>query len=138
MKEPFFLLLLELSRVHANRSREEFQKLDLSEGQPKILYILLKQDGYTQKELARLCRVRPSTLAVMLEKMEKKKYIYKEKVIVSGGKRAYQVYLTEEGRVIAQKVEQLTDELDRECLKGLSEQEQDSLYQAMKKITKNL
>ena len=78
MREPFFLLLLELSQAHANRSREGFQRLNLSDGQPKILYILGAQDGQTQKELAELCRIRPSTLTVMLDKMEKKSYLYRE------------------------------------------------------------
>lgn len=136
--QPFFLLLLEMSQTHASRSREGFQKLDLSEGQPKVLYILEKQDGHTQKELAEMCRIRPSTLTVMLDKMEKKNFIYKERTTVSGGKRAYQIYLTEEGREMAVKVKSLTDKLDSDSLRGFSDKEKEMLYDFMERIIENL
>lgn len=136
--EPFFLLLLEMSQAHAGRSREEFQKLNLTDGQPKILYILEKQDGHTQKDLAELCRIRPSTLTVMLDKMEKKNFIFKERTTVSGGKRAYRIYLTEDGREMAGKVKNLTDELDLDSLKGFSDKEKEMLYDFMKRIVNNL
>ncbi len=131
MREPFFLLLLELSQAHANRSREGFQRLNLSDGQPKILYILGAQDGQTQKELADLCRIRPSTLTVMLDKMEKKSYLYREQVVVSGGKRAYRIHLTVTGR-------NMMDELDARSLQGLSEEETELLYDLMKRVIDNL
>lgn len=136
--EPFFLLLIVMSQAHAGKSREGFQKLDLSEGQPKILYILEKQDGYTQRELAEMCRIRPSTLTVMLDKMEKKNFIYKKRTTVSGGKRAYQVYLTEEGRKMAEKVKILTDRLDSDSLTGFSDMEKEMLYDFIKRIIRNL
>ncbi len=138
MRKPFFLLLLELSQAHASRSREGFQRLDLSDGQPKILYILGAQDGHTQKELAELCRIRPSTLTVMLDKMEKKAYLYREQVTVSGGKRAYRIFLTEEGREMAGKVRRLMDELDDRSLRGLSEEETEMLYDLMNRVIDNL
>lgn len=138
MREPFFLLLLELSQAHANRSREGFQRLNLSDGQPKILYILGAQDGQTQKELADLCRIRPSTLTVMLDKMEKKSYLYREQVVVSGGKRAYRIHLTETGREMAEKVRNMMDELDARSLQGLSEEETELFYDLMKRVIDNL
>lgn len=49
MREAFFLQLLETSSAHRQKSREGFQKLNLTEGQPKILYILYIKDGHTQK-----------------------------------------------------------------------------------------
>ena len=49
MNEKFFLKLLELSAAHAKRSQAIFERLNLSNAQPKVLYILRKTDGYTQK-----------------------------------------------------------------------------------------
>lgn len=138
MEEDFFLSLLELSVAHANKSREGFKKLDLSEGQPKILYILEKQDGHLQKDLADLCRIRQSTLTVMLGKMEEKNLVYKEKVLVSGGKRAYSIYLTEHGRDMAEKVKKLMEETDGNCLKGFTEEEIKKFLELLNRASRNL
>ncbi len=51
MNEKFFLKLLELSAAHAKRSQIIFEKLNLSNAQPKVLYILRTIDGCTPKKL---------------------------------------------------------------------------------------
>ena len=66
MREAFLLKLLETSSAHRQKSREWFQKQELTDGQPKILYILYIKDGHTQKELASMCKVSESTLTAML------------------------------------------------------------------------
>ena len=45
MNEKFFLKLLELSAAHAKRSQAIFERLNLSNAQPKVLYILNETDG---------------------------------------------------------------------------------------------
>ena len=48
-----------ISSAHAKRSQTIFERLNLSNAQPKVLYILRETDGYTQKELASICRITP-------------------------------------------------------------------------------
>lgn len=138
MREAFFLKLLETSSTHKQKSREGFQKLNPTEGQPKILYILYIKDGHTQKELAGLCKVRESTLTAMLAKMEKKGYIYKEKTIVSGGKRAFQIFLTDEGKTKGKQIMDLVNKIDEISLEGFSEKEIDVFYNMLGRVTENL
>jgi len=138
MREAFFLKLLETSSTHRQKSREGFRKLNLTDGQPKILYILYIKDGHTQKELARLCKVRESTLTAMLGKMEKKGYIYKEKTIVSGGKRAFLIFLTEMGKEKGREIMDLVNRIDKTSLDGFSEQEIDIFYDMLGRVTENL
>ena len=45
MNEKFFLKLLELSAAHAKRSHAIFERLNLSNAQPKVLYILREKIG---------------------------------------------------------------------------------------------
>lgn len=138
MNRPFFLHLLELSALHATKSREGFQALNLSEGIPKVIYILAKKDGMTQKELAAECKIRESTLAVMLSKMEELGTIYKEKDIVSGGKRAFRVHLSEEGRKLAEQVDVLVTGIDALCTEGFSEEEKEQFFSYMERAAENL
>ena len=94
MNEKFFLKLLELSAAHAKRSQAIFERLNLSNAQPKVLYILRKTDGYTQKELASICRITPPSMTSILNNMEKADFIYREKVLTAGQKHAHKIYLT--------------------------------------------
>ena len=94
MNEKFFLKLLELSAAHAKRSHAIFERLNLSNAQPKVLYILRETDGYTQKELASICRITPPSMTSILNNMEKADFIYREKVLTAGQKHAHKIYLT--------------------------------------------
>ncbi len=138
MKEKFFLALLETQKAHWELSRKGFQQLELTDGQPKILYILLRIEGCVQKELAEVCKIRPSTLTVALERMEKQGFIYKEERKLLGGKRAYGIFLTESGRRKARQVEELIETLEKKSLSGFSEQEQDMLFSYLARIRENL
>lgn len=138
MTDKIFLALLEAQGAHGNLSRQGFQRLNLSEGQPKILYILARVEGCVQRELASLAGIRPSTMTVVLDRMEAQGYIYREETKVSGGKRAYKVFLTENGREMAGKVETLVEELEEKSFAGFTDKERELLLSMLDRVTKNL
>ncbi len=138
MADKIFLALLETSAAHANRSREGFQKLDLTDGQPKILYNLAKGDGCIQKELAERCKIKPSTLTVMLAKLEERGFIYRKSLLVSGSKHACQVLLTEKGRDMVKKITDLVDSLEERTLRGFTDTEKRQLLDLLGRAADNL
>lgn len=124
--------------AHAKVSFAEFARLDLSPGQPKVLSCLRRKEGYLQKELAGLCHVEPATMTVLLTAMEKKGLIRKETSHVSGGKRAFRVYLTEQGRELAGKVDESIRRVQEQSFQGFSEEEQRMLILLLDRVTENL
>ena len=124
LNKLFFLSLLELSAAHAKKSREIFTTLGVSDAQPKILYILLAEDGWLQKDLAEFCKISPASMTILLNNMEKKDLVKRKKTQLSNGKRAFQIYLTE-------KLEELT-------LSDFSQEEKDQLFSLMDKVCHNL
>lgn len=138
MTNKFFLALLDISSAHARCSQEIFQEFDLSTAQPKILYILRKSDGFLQKDLAEFAKITPSSLSVLLENMIKKDLVQKEKVFISGGKRAYKILLTEKGQILAEKVYEEMEKLEKKCFEGFSENEREMIFYLLEKITNNL
>ena len=52
MTDKLFIALLNAYGAHSKISRNSFQKLGLSSGQPKILYVLKRNEGKLQKEIA--------------------------------------------------------------------------------------
>lgn len=138
MQEKLFLALMDTYAAHAEASRREFQKLDLTEGQPKILYILRKQDGQVQKDLAKICKVKQPTLTVLLQKLENIGLIRKESCTVSGGKYANRIFLTEEGREKAEQLEEVVEELEKRGLKDFSPEESRWLLSMLGKVAENM
>ncbi|MGQ9473722.1 MAG: MarR family transcriptional regulator [Candidatus Caldatribacteriaceae bacterium] len=70
-------------------------KIGLHKGQPVILALLWKQDGLTQKEIAESLGLRPPTLTVMLQRMEKAGFL--KRMVDVRDMRMIRVSLTEKG-----------------------------------------
>lgn len=133
-----FLALLGASSAHGEASRKVFTALDLTEGQPKILYLLRLHDGIVQKELAEKCNIRQSTLTVLLTKMEALGLVRKEACYVSGMKRAYKVYLTELGREKAEALEIELVKLEEKAFKGFSSEDRQKILEWLAQVEGNL
>lgn len=126
------------SAAHRKVCRTEFQKLNLSEGQPKVLEALSEKEGYLQKDLAARCHVEPATMTIILTNMEKRGYIRRETAHVSGGKRAFAVYLTDAGREAAALVENIVCDVEKIGLEGFSEEEKTQFMDYLKRLGDNL
>ena len=138
MRETLIKSLTEAAAAHKKSCWVEFRKLDLSPGQPKVLARLRIQEGYLQKELAELCHVEPATMAVLLANMEKKELIRKEIAHVSGGKRAYRIYLTETGKELAEQVDAAVSLVEGKCFEGFSLEEKEQFTALLDRMTENL
>lgn len=124
--------------AHKKNSFQEFQKLNLSTGHPKVLTVLYQNEGYLQKDLAKRCHVEPATMTSLLNNMERKELIYREAAYVSGGKRANAIYLTDKGRDLAIKVIKIVDDMEEICFKDFSDKEKRTLMDLLKRIEANL
>ncbi len=130
--------LISASAAHKKRSRQQFQELNLTEGQPKVLSILLGMEGCQQKELAGACHVEPATMTVLLKNMEQGNLIAKERVALPGGKRAYRIYLTEHGRACAESVCKIVEDLEQVAFRNFSEQEKQLFLELFGRVAENL
>ena len=136
--DKIFLALLATSSAHAEASRKVFAELGLTEGQPKVLYILNRKDGYVQKDLAEICGIRQSTLTVLLTKLEQQNFIEKRVCHVSGGKHANRIYLTKEGRVMAEHLEDAIEDLEQKTFKSFTKEEREGLVRLLSKAEENI
>lgn len=124
--------------AHKKYSFHKFQKLNLSTGQPKVLSILFQKEGCLQKDLARRCHVEPATMTSILSNMEKKGLIYKEAVYVSGGKRANAIYMTQNGRDMAIKINTIIDEVEEICFQNFDDKEKKLIVDLLLRVQLNL
>ena len=136
--ERFFREMLSLYYAHRSYNIRYYASLGLTSGQPKVLNVLYEEEGYLQKDLAARCRVEPATMTSLLSKMEKQDMIKKETVYVSGGKRAYAIFLTDHGRKLARQVADKAAEADRIAISGMSAEEVETLLSLMNRARCNL
>ncbi|QCX34711.1 MarR family transcriptional regulator [Caloramator sp. E03] len=113
--------LMKLIKAHRQRATEEFGKIGLTKGQPKILDYLSKNNGCIQRELAENCHIEPATVTSLLSNMEKANLIYR--IANSKDRRVYNVFLTEKGMEVQKQVERIFYLIDEECFYGFSEEE---------------
>jgi DNA-binding MarR family transcriptional regulator len=57
---------------------------------------------------------------------------------VSGGKRAFRIFLTEEGKRLADQVNCVVEEMEEKGFAGFSEEEKDQLISLLGRLTENL
>ena len=77
-------------------------------------------------------------MTILLNNMEKKDFVKRKKTQLSNGKRAFQIYLTENGRKIAEKVHDEMEKLEELTLADFSQEEKDQLFSLMDKACHNL
>ncbi len=112
--------------------------LDMSKEQVITLKMLHENegDGLNQNDLAFLTSRDKSSLARLLSKMERKKYILRKQHKVD--KRINQVFLTDEGRAVFKQSKIVLKKLMCTMEKNISEAEKKQLIGILKKVQFNL
>lgn len=128
--------LMKLMRAHRKNAKNEFLKIGLTQGKPKILDFLIDNSGCSQRELASYCRIEPATATSILTGMEKEDLIYRERN--PKDKRILNVYLTEKGKEAQRRVDKIFIDLDDKCFEGFSEEEKSQTICILNKIYSNL
>ena len=128
----------EIGRLFRNRMRS----LDGQEGimsQPGahlVLSMLAIHDGSNQLELVKATHLKPPTVSVILKNMEAEGLV--ERRSDPEDLRSVRVYLTENGRQLDRENIERIQALDAHALRGLSEEEQNTLMPLLMRIRDNL
>ena len=120
------------------KGRERCYTLGLSDGQPKVLNWVSKNEGISQKDLAEKCNVRPATMTALLRKMLADDLVYRKSLHAANGKRVFGIFLTDIGRELAEKVDKVTLEVDEIALKDFSEEEKAQFFNFLDRMRANL
>lgn len=130
-----YLLLLNHS-IYQKKIYEELEELKLSIGQPKIFDFLKEHDGCIQKEIAVGCQIEPASVTSILLTMEKRGFI--ERKNIDDNRRVHYVFLTKEGRRIADIVRKAMIKVEEQVLEKFTEEEKEILIELLKKANYNL
>ena len=138
MNHEFLLALLGVYNAHRRMTRAAIMNEELSDGYPKVLMNLAKNEGCLQKELATICSVEPATMTVLIRGMMKRGLVRREATHVSGGKRAFRIFLTEEGWKYADRMHEIFSETTDRALKDLSPEEVQTVIALLRRAEASL
>lgn len=120
-KDSLYYLFLEINRLHYYRTHVLLDKIGVYHGQPPMLFILSNKDGLSQKELADILGIKPSTITVMLKRMEKGNLVVRKQD--SEDQRISRVYITDEGLKLCKQAREVMNQIEEECFGNFTTEE---------------
>lgn len=136
MELSYHYLLLINHSIYQKKMYEAIESLKLSIGQPKVFDFLKDHDGCIQKEIAVGCQIEPASVTSILLTMEKRGFI--ERRSINDNRRAHYVFLTEEGKRIANLVREAMLKVEEQVLENFTTEEKEILIKLLKKANYNL
>ena len=109
--------------------------LHMHPGKMRILSILYREDGQTQRDIADTLGIRPPSLSEVLYKMEESGLI--ERRMNEKDRRQSLVFITEEGRRTTECFLERKDEKIRSFFSPLTEEEKETLSKLLRKLLNN-
>ncbi len=125
----------QLLRYHYKRLHVLLEEINIYPGQPPLLFILDKEKGLSQKELAERINVKASTMTTMIRCMENNDMV--TKVQDENDKRVTRVSLTENGRKTVEEAKKIMRRMGREAFKGFEDEEKEVLKGLLSRMKAN-
>ena len=136
MEETLHYLLMANHLMFQKALLTEIKDTGLTSGQPKVLDYLRNHDGAVQKEIAAMCNIEPATLTSVLLGMENKNLIVRK--MLGGNRRSLYVYLTEQGKALAERVTVEFSKIEVNAFSGFTDEEKEILIALLRKVNKNM
>lgn len=135
-QNSLYMIFLRIIKLHYQRTHTLLDKVGIYPGQPPMLYVLHRKDGQSQRELADKLKVKPATITVMLNRMEKSGLV--ERKQDSNDQRMLRVYLTEKGRKVWLEVREVMKVIENDCFSNFTVEEKILLRRFLMQIRYNL
>lgn len=128
--------LMELSRTYFSKLFAQASHYGLHPGQIPILGILDKHNGISQRELAKMLGVKPSTVTISIQRLGKNHLV--ECRSDEKDKRKSCLYLTKTGQQFNKKMNGIMEMNECYMLRGFSESDVSCLNDLLERIIHNI
>ena len=108
--------------------------LDITPEQYGILHVLREEGGLSQKEIGNILFKDKPNVSRMLDSLERKRLIFRQPT----DRRKFAIFLTEEGKKLAEEILPIGLQLEEKSLNGLLAREIESLESMLNKIYGNV
>ncbi len=126
------MLVNELSRFFRREMRKVCEENGVPLGYRSLLFHLARNNGCNQKLLSERTGLKPSTVSITVEKMERDGYVRRERNCLDS--RAVNVFLTEKGLDIDRKNKEKVDQLERQFEENITNEERRTVVVILEKV----
>jgi DNA-binding MarR family transcriptional regulator len=128
--EKFMIYLRQCQNKIQKGFNEEIKQFHISSTHISIIMMLYHhKEGFSMSELSRLLFVDNALMTRNIKELEKIKYIYRNRE--NEFQRKYHICLTEEGKKIALKIQEILEQKQSKFCSEFTKQEQEILNQAL-------
>lgn len=135
-QSSFLTLFMKVDRHFMTKCFGQMQELGIYPGQISVLGLVAKKDGLSQRELAKILNIKPPTVNVSVQRLEKAGFLYKKPD--EKDQRVTRIYLTEKGKETKAKALERIHKNEAVMLEGFSEAEQCLLRRFLEQILANI
>lgn len=134
--QSFLAMFMRIDRRFMGKCFGQMQELGIYPGQIPVLGLLAYKDGLSQREIAEKLRIKPPTVNVTVQRLEKAGFLYRE--ADEKDQRISRIYLTEKGKQAKENGMKKVKENEKILLSGLSDAELCLLRRMLEQITENI
>lgn len=135
-RDSLYYIFLEILKLHHYRTHVLLDEIGIYPGQPPMLFALNKKDGQSQKELANRLNITPSTITMMLKRMEKTNLVIRKQD--DEDQRISRVYITEQGKKTCKRANKVMINIEEECFDEFTMEEKIVLKRLLMQMRDNL
>jgi MarR family transcriptional regulator, organic hydroperoxide resistance regulator len=128
--------LIQLMKEHRQRAEEALSQLGLHVSQELVLFVLWREEGLSQSELAARLRVELPTVTKAVHRMERAGLLIRQ--ADEQDTRVSRVYMTEKGRALYAPALTIWHDVEARMLHGMTEIEQALLRRLLQQMVSNL
>lgn len=135
-KEKLYITFERVIKLKFNRAFCLCDEIGIHPGQNHLLTFLHRRPGQSQKQIADMLNIKPSTVTIMIKKMEKLNLV--KRIPDDIDQRIIRVYLADEGEKICEKLIKVNNEIQEDCFKDFKEDEVREMQKFLDKMQENL
>jgi len=112
------------------------EEFNITAPQSFVLFCLLEEDGMTLKEVGSKAMIDSSSMTVLVDKLENEKLVQRR--LDPDDRRAIRVFLTAEGRKLAQRALEAGNQFNDYVMKFIPSEQQDNFMDGLEAIVRNV
>ena len=129
-------LFMRATHTYFQKNFQQLNGLGLHPGQIPVLWHLFQEKGLSQKEIANRVKVKPPTVNVSLQRLEKMQCIYRKQD--AKDQRISRIYLTEKGQKLSEQIEEMMKNNEIQMTRNFTEVEICLLARFLKQLIENI
>ena len=129
-------LINDIAKLFQARLHDQNEKQNLKNTYQVLLRVIAQEDGLSQLEIANRINLAPPTVSITLQKMEKDGFIVREPD--PKDLRQVKVHATEAGLAMDDTVMHASKAIEKNILKGITQEELDVMYPILLKMKENI